>query len=155
MQLYIRDSKGMESRVTMLPGTLVEPLQEHLLRVKRLHELDLDRGYGAMLLPFALERKYPNAPKEWLWQYVFPSDRLSKDPRSVAILRDRQTGTESAFCFHRGGVGSRTRMRHRPSSFPMGLMPQLYLTVYRFEAFLGCTRGGQGKTPGLPYTLLS
>jgi integrase len=77
----------MESRVTMLPGTLVEPLQEHLLRVKRLHQQDMERGYGAVPLPFALERKYPNAPKEWLWQYVFPSDRLSKDPRSEAILR--------------------------------------------------------------------
>jgi len=86
-QLYIRDSKGMESRVTMLPGTLVEPLQEHLLWVKRLHQQDIERGYGAVPLPFALERKYPNAPKDWLWQYVFPSDRLSKDPRSETILR--------------------------------------------------------------------
>ena len=66
---------------------LVKPLQTHLLRVKQLHEDDLAKGYGEVWLPDALERKYPNAAREWLWQYVFPSDRLSKDPRSSAVRR--------------------------------------------------------------------
>jgi integron integrase len=85
--IVVHDGKGMKDRVTMLPDSLIAPLQEHLQRVKRLHEEDLARGYGSVYLPFALERKYPNADREWLWQYVFPSDRLSKDPRSGVIRR--------------------------------------------------------------------
>ncbi|MFS8887928.1 integron integrase, partial [Synechococcus sp. R55.1] len=86
-QLVIRNSKGMESRLTMLPETLVEPLQEHLLWAKRQHQQDLEQGYGSVYLPFALERKYPNAEREWSWQYVFPAERLSQDPRTGITRR--------------------------------------------------------------------
>jgi len=71
----------------MLPEAVVAPLHEHLQRVKRLHEQDLAQGCGSVYLPFALERKYPNADREWIWQYVFPSERLSKDPRSGVTRR--------------------------------------------------------------------
>ncbi len=81
-QIIVRDAKGMESRVTMLPQNVVEQLKEHLQQVKRTHQQDLDRGYGEALLPFALQKKYPNAAKDWIWQYVFPSGRIAKDPRS-------------------------------------------------------------------------
>jgi integron integrase len=83
----VRDTKGDEDRVTMLPDSLVELLKEHLQRVKRLHQEDLAKGYGAVYLPDALERKYPNASREWIWQYVFPSDQLSVDPRSGETRR--------------------------------------------------------------------
>jgi integron integrase len=86
-QILVRDGKGMEDRVTMLPGSLIAPLKEHLQRVKRLHEKDLARGYGCVYLPFALERKYPNANREWIWQYVFPSARLAKDTRTGIVRR--------------------------------------------------------------------
>jgi len=86
-QIVVRDGKGMEDRVTMLPDSVVTPLQENLQRVKRLHEEDLAKGYGSVYLPFALERKYPNANREWIWQYVFPSNRLSKDPRTGSVRR--------------------------------------------------------------------
>jgi len=86
-QIIVRDGKGQQDRVTMLPESLIAPLQEHLQRVKRLHEEDLDKGYGAVYLPDALERKYPNASREWAWQYVFPSDRLSEDPRTGIVRR--------------------------------------------------------------------
>jgi integron integrase len=86
-QIVVRDAKGMESRVTMLPQNVIEQLKEHLQRVRRIHQQDLERGYGETLLPFALKRKYPNAAKEWIWQYVFPSDRIAKDPRSELICR--------------------------------------------------------------------
>ncbi|MBW4623329.1 MAG: integron integrase [Cyanosarcina radialis HA8281-LM2] len=86
-QLGVRDSKGMESRVTMLPVNVGKQLQEHLQGVKRLHQQDLEKGYGSVYLPFALERKYPNAGRQWVWQYVFPSDRLSSDPRSGKVRR--------------------------------------------------------------------
>ena len=57
----------------MLPENLTVPLQEHLLRVKRLHAQDVAKGFGSVYLPFALERKYPRAGRQWIWQYVFPS----------------------------------------------------------------------------------
>ena len=85
--IVVRDGKGHKDRVTMLPDTVIVPLQQHLRRVKRIHEEDLAKGYGSVYLPYALERKYPNANREWIWQYVFPSKRLSKDPRTGIIRR--------------------------------------------------------------------
>ncbi len=81
-QIIVRDGKGAKDRVTVLPDSVVEPLRKHLRRVKMIHRRDLSDGYGAVYLPNALERKYPNANQEWIWQYVFPSSNLSKDPRS-------------------------------------------------------------------------
>lgn len=86
-EILVRDGKGAKDRVTMLPASLTEPLQRHLERVRELHGEDLAAGYGSVYLPFALDRKYPNAGRQWMWQYVFPSARLSKDPRSEAIRR--------------------------------------------------------------------
>lgn len=81
-ELTIRDGKGQKDRMTTLPKRLIEPLRDHLARVKVRHERDLEEGFGRVYLPFALERKYPNADREWGWQYVFPSSRRSIDPRS-------------------------------------------------------------------------
>ena len=81
-QIIVRDGKGEQDRVTMLPDALVAPLNQHLFQVRQLHNQDLEQGYGAVYLPYALNRKYPNAAREWGWQYVFPSDRLSVDPRT-------------------------------------------------------------------------
>jgi integron integrase len=81
-QLTIRDGKGEKDRVTMLPGRSKQPLTRHLQKVKALHEEDLAAGYGEVFLPYALARKYPNAPKQWGWQYVFPATNRSIDPRS-------------------------------------------------------------------------
>jgi integron integrase len=86
-QIVVRDGKGMNDRVTMLPGSLIFPLQQHFARAKRLHAQDLAKGYGSVYLPFALERKYPRAGRLWIWQYVFPSNRLSRDPRTGTIRR--------------------------------------------------------------------
>ena len=86
-QIVVRDGKGQKDRVTPLPDKLIEPLRAHLEQVKVLHEADLSQGNGEVFLPSALARKYPNAAREWGWQYVFPSGRLSVDPRSGAIRR--------------------------------------------------------------------
>jgi integron integrase len=86
-EIIVRDGKGMKDRVTMLPDALIVPLQEHLRRVRLIHQQDLEQGYGAVYLPDALSRKFPNAAREWGWQYVFPSDRLSVDPRSGITRR--------------------------------------------------------------------
>ena len=77
----------MKDRVTMLPDVLIQPLREHLQHTKHIHEDDLAKGYGSVYLPFALERKYPNANREWIWQYVFPASKLSQDPRTGAVHR--------------------------------------------------------------------
>ena len=81
-EILVRDGKGMKDRVTMLPASVVEPLQEHLAKARVLHQKDLAEGFGEVYLPFALAKKYPNAGREWGWQYVFPSSKRSIDPYS-------------------------------------------------------------------------
>jgi integron integrase len=86
-QIVVREAKGDKDRVTMLPEKLKLELQRHLARVRMLHEEDVAEGGGRVYLPHALARKYPNADREWGWQWVFPADQLSKDPRSGAVRR--------------------------------------------------------------------
>jgi integron integrase len=86
-RITVRDTKGGRDRVTMLPVNLAAPLQRHLQKVKAQHEQDLADGFGDVWLPDALARKYPNAAREWSWQFVFPSSRISVDPRSQAKRR--------------------------------------------------------------------
>ena len=81
-QIVVRDSKGEKYRITILPENVKKPLKEHLEKVKKIHQVDLKAGYGTVYLPHALKRKYPNANREWGWQYVFPASKLSVDPRS-------------------------------------------------------------------------
>lgn len=86
-EILVRDGKGAKDRVTMLPGWLVGALRHRLRETERLHRIDLSEGCGAVWLPFALERKYPAAARDWAWQYVFPADRRSVDPRSGVVRR--------------------------------------------------------------------
>ena len=81
-ELTIRQGKGAQDRVTMLPTLTVAPLEEQLQKVRVLHQADLRVGLGAVELPFALAKKYPAAAKQWGWQYVFPAAKPSRDPRS-------------------------------------------------------------------------
>jgi integron integrase len=81
-ELVVRDGKGRQDRVTMLPASLEEPLRAQMERARGLHERDLADGCGAVYLPQALQRKYPRAAREWAWQYVFPSERRSVDRRT-------------------------------------------------------------------------
>jgi integron integrase len=86
-EILVRDGKGFKDRVTMLPAALSNPLREHLQKVKTLHEQDLAVGFGSVYLPYALARKYPNAARDWGWQYVFPAAGMSTDPRSGEVRR--------------------------------------------------------------------
>ena len=86
-QITVRDGKGGNDRFTVLPTKLIEPLQKQLEKAKKMHDEDLRRGLGRVEMPFALARKYPNAESEWIWQYVFPSKSLSKNPRTGATGR--------------------------------------------------------------------
>ena len=86
-QVTVRDGKGEKDRRTVLPESLTGPLERHLERIRLLHEEDLSGGYGRVYLPYALERKYPSAAAEWVWQWVFPAGKLSRDPRSGEVRR--------------------------------------------------------------------
>jgi integron integrase len=108
-QITVRDGKGEQDRVTMLPQSLVEPIQQHLQRVKLIHLRDLEHGHGAVYLPYALERKYPNANQEWGWQYVFPANKLSVDPRALPSPAGRGAGGEGVLRRHHLGESSPQR----------------------------------------------
>jgi integron integrase len=81
-QVVVRDGKGKKDRVTVLPETLKEKLKHHLKKVEKLHNDDLRKGFGSVYLPYALDKKYPNAGKELSWQYVFPASKISTDKRT-------------------------------------------------------------------------
>jgi len=80
--IVVRDGKGAKDPVTMLPLNGKDRLLQHLQDVRKLHERDLKDGFGRVCLPYALETKYPNANREWAWQYVFPAAKRSIDPRT-------------------------------------------------------------------------
>jgi integron integrase len=86
-QITIRDGKGAQDRITMMPNSLIELLKLQLERAKILHQQDLASGYGSVYLPYALERKYPRAHRDWNWQYVFPAANRSIDPRTNVSRR--------------------------------------------------------------------
>jgi len=92
-QILVRDGKGYKDRFTILPQSVQKPLQEQIQRAKHLHTNDLKKGYGSVYLPYALERKYPHADKEWIWQWVFPSIQFSKDPRTGITRRHHRNGS--------------------------------------------------------------
>jgi integron integrase len=85
--ITVRDGKGKKDRIRMLTERFHEPLKEQIKRIKKLHDLDISKGVGEVYIWSSLERKYPKIAKEWIWQYVFPSDRLSIDPRSQKIRK--------------------------------------------------------------------
>jgi integron integrase len=92
-QTIVRDGKGKVDRITMLPDSIKDCIIAHLKYVQGIHPDDLRQGYGRVYLPYALERKYPNADKQWGWQYVFPSKQLSEDPMSGATRRHHIHGS--------------------------------------------------------------
>jgi integron integrase len=83
-QIHVRDGKGFKDRQTMLPLSIIEALQDQLQYAKRLHQQDLSNGFGEVILPNALEKKYPNLNREWGWQFLFPA---------VSLFCDRTSGT--------------------------------------------------------------
>jgi len=81
-EILVRDGKGAKDRITMLPETLKIPLREHLKRVKAIHDRDLAENWGRVQMPDALDRKYPNAPADWRWQWVFPQENRWKNTKT-------------------------------------------------------------------------
>lgn len=105
-QIIVRDAKGAKDRVVPLPDALVPALTDHLARVKRQHNEDLANGFGNVFLPTALARKFPNAPREWRWQYAFPSERLSVDPRSHETRRHHLHENTLQKAIRRGSIAA-------------------------------------------------
>ncbi len=86
-RIIVYDGKGGDDRVTMLPDSILPPLREHLARIRLLHQKDLTAGFGAVEMPFALDKKYPAAHKQWIWQFVFPASTLYTDPKTGITRR--------------------------------------------------------------------
>jgi integron integrase len=92
-QIVVRNGQGAQDRLTLLPQALVAPLQRHLIKVQALHEEDVAEGYGDVELPYALARTYPNGGQAWVWQYVFPTAKRTREPRSGVERRHHVSAT--------------------------------------------------------------
>jgi len=86
-EIFVRDAQGHKNRITLLPASLMNPLKAHLQSVAALHAADLAKGFGEVWMPASLTKKYPDAGKDWAWQYVFPSSRLSVEQQSGVVHR--------------------------------------------------------------------
>jgi integron integrase len=115
-EIIVREAKGNKDRVTVLPENLTLPLQNHLQKVQALHARDLEAGFGEVQLPDALAAKYPNAPRAWGWQFVFPSSVRSVDPRS---------GIERRHHVHESSVQRAVREAARLAAIPKPVSPHV------------------------------
>ena len=109
--LAVRDGKGAKDRITLLPEAVIPVIKDHLPRTRLIHQRDLRQGYGSVHLPFALARKYPEAPRQWIWQFLFPSPQLSTDPRSGLTQRHHISTSALQKAVHRAAMLARIEKR--------------------------------------------
>jgi integron integrase len=85
--ITVRSGKGEKDRCVMLPASIIDDLRKQVKQAELIHNEDIKKGYGQVYLPYALEQKYPNANREFIWQYVFPAKKMSVDPQSGRLRR--------------------------------------------------------------------
>lgn len=116
-RILVYDGKGGDDRATPLPESLIPALREHLAQVRSVHQKDLALGYGSVYMPYGLDKKFPAAHKEWIWQYIFPASTLTPDSETGIIRRHHVHETALQKAIRQAATAANIQKRVTPHAF--------------------------------------